>query len=104
VDPHRQSDLIESEEPNVMKSSTDRLEPIVLAPYTEIAEPKRLKDLIESELPTRTLSRIDMQELILHTPYTEMELPNRPKLRSDNTEPRLMKSSALMEDPKRAMP
>jgi hypothetical protein len=70
------------------KSSTDRLEPILLSPYTLKEDPILTKLRILTLLPTCTKSRIEQEDPNLATPKEERALPMRVKEVVDKEEPR----------------
>jgi hypothetical protein len=68
VDPRRRKDLMLKSEPQNRKSKTESAEPILLTPYTLIAEPSREKERRASELPIYTKSNTAIEEPRVVTP------------------------------------
>jgi hypothetical protein len=73
-----------------MKSSDERLPPILVKPYTESVLPKRAKDRSDIELEKDDQSKIDKPPPSFIVPKTEEVDPSRENERKDNAEPKLM--------------
>jgi hypothetical protein len=70
-----------------IKSRTDKDEPILKIPYTEIAEPRRANVLKERELPITAKSKTDIEDPSRYMPKTDSDDPSLTKVRSDIDEP-----------------
>jgi hypothetical protein len=70
-----------------MKSNTDKVDPNLIIPKTDIDDPKRRNDRRDMELPKHTISRTESAAPNRDKPNTDIVDPRRRKLRRDKEEP-----------------